>query len=240
MGKIRKMGEVVRDLVDDTEFGTPRLSQGRPPIPTDSLTIEQLTALFFHAARKVCPGFRLTEEISASVGLLFDWALRVRAAGAIDPDKGLLLYGSVGAGKTTMIHIIREFASYVRPVTLGRYRGDTFGEPYSFAVVSCRNACDRFTDSYYRGIRDYCRAPAICFDELGAESIPTLHYGTAENVMAYIIGARYDRLRDLRATHFTTNMAPRDIRAAYGDRIYDRLREMVNFVEFTGKSFRKG
>lgn len=212
-----------------------RLREGNPPIPADSLSREQIWGLWFHAARQVCPDYVLTDDLLRPTLDLIRWALRIPAPG-VDPDKSLCLYGNIGTGKSTLLQVVRKFAGFVRPVTLGRYVNG--GEPYTFGIYSAREICDLFADGNYRAIRPFRQYAAIAIDELGSESIPTMHFGTPENVMGYILAARYDRRDTLRCTHMTTNLSPADLRRTYGDRIYDRLRETVNFIEFSGPSFR--
>lgn len=212
-----------------------RQNEGNPPIPSGSLSNEQVWALWYHSARLVCPDYVLTDELLAPTVDLIRWALRIPAPG-LDPDKSFCLYGNIGTGKSTLLQVVRKFAGFVRPVTLGRYAGH--GEPYTFGIYPAREICDQFADGNYRAIRQFRQYQSIAIDELGSESIPTMHYGTPENVMSYILAARYDRRNELRCTHMTTNLSPADLRHTYGDRIYDRLREMVNFIEFRGPSFR--
>jgi DNA replication protein DnaC len=80
----------------------------------------------------------------------------------------------------------------------------------------------------------------ICFDDLGTEDTEKAHYGNRTNVMEKIILNRYDHCRN-KLTHFTTNLTAEQIKETYGLRVTDRLREMVNVLDFpTGtKSFRK-
>ena len=56
--------------------------------------------------------------------------------------------------------------------------------------------------------------------------------------MQYIFQRRYDS-RNNQFTHVTSNYTPEQIAEYYGARIYDRFKEMFNFVALRGKTFRK-
>lgn len=46
-------------------------------------------------------------------------------------------------------------------------------------------------------------------------------------------------MRDNQFTHATTNLSLKQLSQVYSPRIYDRCKEMFNFVEIRGKTFRK-
>jgi DNA replication protein DnaC len=67
------------------------------------------------------------------------------------------------------------------------------------------------------------------------------HYGHEKNVMAEIILNRYDNNLPYHCTHITTNLTADEIKAQYGTRVTDRIREMFNIIKFPvgAKSRRK-
>ena len=147
----------------------------------------------------------------------------------LELHKGLWLWGNIGTGKSTMLEIIKDFCKIVRP--------KQNGWAYSFRINNVIDVCSDFSVGGYGAIKTYIDSNRQAFDEIGSETIPTGHYGTGENVMQYILQRRYDR-RFSSFTHATSNISPGDIKQLYGARIYDRCREMFNFVEMRGKSFR--
>lgn len=151
--------------------------------------------------------------------------------GRLDPSKGLWLHGDIGSGKTTMLKIIKNFCRKFRP-------GIDAGNPYSFRISNAIEVCSKFAHEGYSGIQTFIDSRAQAFDEIGSESSPTGYFGTAENVFQYILQRRYDN-RHNSFTHVTTNFTVPEIKKLYSPRIYDRCREMFNFVEFNGTSFRK-
>lgn len=188
--------------------------------------------LFVRHALAVCPGFTIREEMKPAYNDILHWAV-MDYAGNLDPDKGLLLWGDIGTGKSTMLRIIRNFCGDVRPIVDGKR--------YSFGITNVIDVCADYADESsgggYRAIRRYIENPRQAFDELGSETVPTGRYGNFENVMQYIFQSRYDN-RNHQFTHATTNLTVDQIRDVYDERIYDRFKEMFNFVALRGKTFR--
>ena len=118
---------------------------------------------------------------------------------------------------------------------------DYDGNRYYFRIDNVIDVCAAYADESiyggYRGIRQYIDSPRQAFDELGSETVPTGRYGNFENVMQYIFQSRYDN-RYHQFTHATTNFTIDQIQDVYGERIYDRFKEMFNFVALRGKTFR--
>lgn len=188
----------------------------------------ELKWLFMNVARKVCPGFVVTEQNRRVVADVFDWC--VMAPGSrLDPEKGLWLWGNIGTGKSTMLRIVRDFCRYVRPY-------DGIG-PYSFRISDAKEVAGEFMSEGFKGIETFIMSRRQAFDELGAESLAS-HYGTPLNVMEHVLLRRYDRRHDA-FTHVTTNLSIQQLRQHYGERVYDRCFEMFNFVEMPGRSWRQ-
>lgn len=201
--------------------------------PVDLSRINRAKFLFLECARKICPRYEIREDQKSILNEIVHWAL-MDYTGKLDPDRGLLLWGDIGTGKSTLLLIIREFCRLVRP-----YED---GYPYSFRITNvidiCAQYADESRDGGYSAIQTYISSRRQAFDELGSETTPTGRWGNYENVMQYILQRRYD-LRDGNFTHATTNLSLEQISEVYSARIYDRCKEMFNFVEIHGKTFRK-
>ena len=102
----------------------------------------------------------------------------------------------------------------------------------------CAEFSDESRDGGYYALQTYITSSRQAFDELGSETIPTGRGGNFENVMQYVLQRRYD-LRDNQFTHATTNLSLQQLSQVYSPRIYDRCKEMFNFVEIRGNTFRK-
>jgi DNA replication protein DnaC len=153
--------------------------------------------------------------------------------GTLNQQKGILLAGNVGCGKTT---IMRMFA--LNPKS-------------SFHIVSCRKPASEFADKEYGGFSaiekyfTYQRAGqdnpfrhaefGMCFDDLGTEN-QRKHFGNEANVMEEIILSRYDIPALHRMTHITTNLTADQIKEYYGPRVASRMKEMFNILSFNPQS----
>lgn len=142
----------------------------------------------------------------------------------ISLQKGILLSGPVGCGKTTLMNLMR-FVSQ---------------SENKFILKSCRDISFEFIQDGYEVIHRYSKGKLYesnvrnyCFDDLGTEN-NLKYFGNECNVMAEILLSRYDLFisRKLQ-THITTNLSASEIEKQYGNRVRSRLREMVNLIGFS-------
>lgn len=146
----------------------------------------------------------------------------------LNPDKGIMLAGPVGCGKTE----IMDFFKY------------NFHD--SFIVVSCRDLTYSYSKlgdeaiKRYNGLIPFVdvhltygqNKVGVCFDDMGTED-DRKNYGNESNVMADVMLNRYDNKRNLiRKTHITTNLTTDEMEQRYGSRVRSRMREMFNLVVF--------
>lgn len=143
-------------------------------------------------------------------------------------NKGVLLFGGVGVGKTTLMQAFQRNALY------------------SYRVISCREVETKFSVDGNTAIDEFSQNRVIpinsnpyghkeigyCFDDLGTENAITKHFGNAKNVMADVLLNRYDNKLDPRATHITTNLSLQEIEKFYGTRVLDRIAENFNIITF--------
>jgi len=139
-------------------------------------------------------------------------------------NKGILLAGPVGCGKTTLMKIFSE------------------NQKSSYAVVPCKKISSLFVSDGFDIIEvnsDPFKVSAnmfrqnvygACFDDLGTEEM-RVHFGNKVNTMQDIILNRYERVEH-GYTHFTTNLIVDQIKDIYGERAYSRLKEMVVMISF--------
>lgn len=200
------------------------------------MDIDTLKRAFMAEAYEVCPGFTIEPSMKELMNDIFRWCI-MDDTGRYNPDKGLWLYGDIGTGKTTMLEIVKRFCRYYRPWQDSDGSGRYF-VPYSFRISNAVKVCDDFSRHGYAGIDTYIDSTRQAFDELGSESVAVGHFGTVQNVFQYILQRRYE-MRHTGFTHATTNMELSEISQRYGARIWDRCKEMFNFVEFSGASWRK-
>jgi len=140
----------------------------------------------------------------------------------IDLNKGILLSGPVGCGKTTLMNLMKTLTA----------------TEHKFYIKPCRDISFEFIQDGYEIIQKYSKGKlypdpkTICFDDLGTEK-NLKYYGNECNVMAEIILSRYDIFISKKIyTHITTNLSASEIETAYGNRVRSRLRNMLNLIAF--------
>ena len=176
---------------------------------------------------KICPEFQITEENKKVLNAIFEYT---NGTGTLNPNKGILLFGDIGTGKSTMLNILAEFQRLYKQgfmvVNTSKLAADFAAEGIEALNESTWNKSSRgATQPVERG-----------FDELGRELIPAKHYGNELNVMQHILQIRYDLKVK---THATTNLSVEELEKRYGSHIFDRMVETFNFIEMRGESFRK-
>jgi energy-coupling factor transporter ATP-binding protein EcfA2 len=170
--------------------------------------------------------FKIMEEDYPIVYKLIAYFLKDEQASfqlGINLNKGLLMSGPVGCGKTALMNLMR----YLTPAE------------YKFTVKPCRDISFEFIKDGYEVIHRYSRGkldqldPKIyCFDDLGLEN-NLKYYGNECNVMAEILLSRYDLYISRRIqTHITTNLSASEIEAQYGNRVRSRMRELFNLIAY--------
>jgi len=141
----------------------------------------------------------------------------------IDPNKGLLLSGPVGCGKTSLMKLLKYIVPSQRP----------------YEVIPCRNIVFSFNHLGYKTIEDYGDSQFFCFDDLGIEPIGR-HYGNDCNVMGEVLLSRYELFLQAKIkTHATTNLNAQELEERYGNRVRSRMRELFNLVAFDKGSMDK-
>ncbi|MCC7533829.1 MAG: ATPase [Bacteroidia bacterium] len=141
--------------------------------------------------------------------------------------KGILLAGSIGCGKTSLMNLMR-------------YLND---KQSIYLVKPCRDIAFEFIQNGYEVIQKYSRQSFykdvpkhFCFDDLGTEN-NLKYYGNECNVMAEILLSRYDLFVSHQLiTHITTNLAASEIEQMYGNRVRSRMRELFNLIAFDNTS----
>lgn len=197
-----------------------------------SFVAEELYEYSLGRIREQMPDFKVdsdNESIIKSLSFYFSGDKRCEQYG-ISLDKGIMLLGPVGCGKTT---IMRMFS---------------INSHNAYSVVSCKKVTEDFTrngadsiDNYSSLVPVYAHhyfgqtGIGICFDDLGTEEIKK-HFGNVTDTMGDIIFHRYDNKALKSKTHFTGNISGDDIEQMYGSRIRSRLREMVNVISFNSDS----
>ncbi|KIA86468.1 hypothetical protein [Flavobacterium sp. AED] len=145
----------------------------------------------------------------------------------IDLSKGILVSGSIGCGKTSLMNLVRPFAYHSS----------------EYKIKTCREVSFEFAKNGFEAINCYTLKQAsqskltgYCFDDLGAEQ-QIKHFGNDCNVMAEVLISRYEQFVENKSvTHITTNLSASEIENNYGNRLRSRMRQMFNLITFDSRT----
>jgi len=138
----------------------------------------------------------------------------------IDTNKGLLISGPVGCGKTSLMKLLPHLAPHKT----------------NYEMIPTRNIVFSFNASGFQVLEKYNETKNFCFDDLGIEPTGS-HYTKECNVMGEILLSRYDIFIENKfKTHITSNLNALELEKKYGNRVRSRLREMFNLISFDENS----
>lgn len=154
--------------------------------------------------KSVC--FYLAGDDRFEKELKFDW------------NKGLLVYGSAGIGKTSIFRIMAP--NPIRPLK----------------IYSMLDIAEEVKES---GSCTINTMATILIDDVGTEPELINHFGTKVNWFKDFIESYYHHHRGFGNLIITTNLGGREIEERYGYRVRSRIREMFNMIPVTGNDKRK-
>lgn len=167
--------------------------------------------------------FRLHKEDKPVLLILYCYFIQDQNAGAIiglDINKGLLISGPVGCGKTTLMNLMPKSTRH----------------KINYEMIPTRNIVNNFNEVGFEVLEKYKDTKDYCFDDLGLE--PTGCHNTKDcNVMEEILLSRYDLFKTKNVkTHITTNLSVEELEARYGSQLIRGLGEMFNLIGFAKSS----
>ena len=139
---------------------------------------------------------------------------------ADQPMKGLLIRGEVGCGKTLLMEILKVIFYYQWKVI------------NLVPAIDLADACQRNNQA----VIDRANRGIVCLDDLGQEASSVKTFGSERYPLIETLTHRYIHRR---LTFVTTNFTPAEIEQRYGNRIRDRLREMMHEIILPGGSRRR-
>ena len=140
---------------------------------------------------------------------------------------GILLCGTCGNGKTTLMLAIRSLINFLD-------MRDSYNEQLSVHLIDAREIV-RLNKDDYAGFKKIRSKQMLAIDDMGLEPSEVLDYGNVLNPVIDLLSYRYN---EQLFTIATTNLKPEEIRQKYGDRIADRFNEMMERIIFYNGSYR--
>ena len=144
---------------------------------------------------------------------------------------GLLLCGGCGTGKTTFAKAIAKLINSLELIVdldanyIEKYEIRTYQAPE--LTVICRTKHDEW--------KQICNQRMLIIDDLGTEPKEVSEYSNVLYPIIELLQIRYEKQL---FTIVTTNLTPEQFREKYGDRIADRMNEMMVKVVFKNPSYR--
>lgn len=160
-------------------------------------------------------------EIAEKIDKVSSWFCRE------DAVRGLFLFGTLGSGKTTLLKAI-----------YGLLRASGLGSE-SLVMTTSTKLFEEYRANENHLVNQYgcyLRARYLLLDDLGMEPLRCLVYGVERFPIQDLIYERYDRQR---ITMITSNLDKTELRERYGERMYDRLVEMMLPLCFRAISYRR-
>lgn len=148
---------------------------------------------------------------------------------------GLMLCGLCGNGKTTLARALATLIEFITEKEM------SFSNRCVMKFQTARNICrlcaagEKYKEES-AVFRSLFHEPMLIIDDLGQEPQEVVVYGMVHNPIVDLITERYDRRL---MTVITSNLETEDIRRIYGERLFDRMKEMFVPVIFENESFRK-
>lgn len=150
-------------------------------------------------------------------------------------DKGIMLAGNFGTGKTWLMSLFRKNNRQVYHIEQAKDIAFAYQQNGDEAIERHRN---KITNAFNDPTVFYQKFSGLCMEDIGAEDVKN-NFGNKVNVIGDIMEARY--VRDLMGVwfHGTTNLTVTQFEQFYGGRVTSRLREKINFIELRGPDRRK-
>lgn len=157
--------------------------------------------------------------------------------GVVNPrlEKGLLLAGNFGVGKTWLMKLFAKNKRQVYHLHNAKQVADAFEADGEEAV---RSFVYKIKNAVNDGARFYQPYTGLCLDDIGTEDVK-VNYGNRKNVIGDLIEKRYALGNCGIFLHATTNLTADQMKEFYGGRVTSRMREVFNLIALPGQDRRK-
>jgi len=152
-----------------------------------------------------------------------------------DLNKGLMLIGQYGSGKTLILDFLQEVKGMFK--IPGRHTN---------AYEICKLYDLEQKQKGFEGYSQLLNSGCLYIDEVGDEPLVSKSFGNEENVIYRTLKIKLDQIENQKEKDkifMTSNLSIKEIKERYGDRVWDRIKGAMNIVvlgvQEGDKSFRK-
>ena len=190
----------------------------------------QMKFNFMASADKICEGYKIDSELKEDLNDLCKYFLGIE--GKLTLKKGIFLSGTYGAGKSTLMMVIRQWLADYWKESGNGFMVTSIEE--IIQTYKTTNSLDKFVnnsdDPYRSGARH------LLINEFGGEMNDKIYGVESQQILDSLMKMRYDLFQQKKKlTHCTSNFAPSSNNMA----LLDRYIEMFNVIEIKTKSQRK-
>lgn len=188
---------------------------------------ERVNYVWSQTASKLTPGYKDTHpEITKQ---LISYIMRSKQC-TLDLNKGLLLIGPTGTGKTRTMQTLSAVIGFLQEFRFKIYSGNDMERAFRLQEGNSERV----------NLESALRQKMFGIDDLGEEHDSVKVYGTNINVGIEALTIRYNEQMSRGSLTFaTTNLDRAALKRKYGARIDSRIDEMFNVIFITGKDLRK-
>jgi len=190
---------------------------------TKAEAVEMLTASVKNEVEYRHRQFVMNDSVKAQVETMAEWLTS-------DSTKfGLLLCGGCGNGKTTLVKAFQQLLCCLN------LRDEHHRCTYGIQIKDAKQIV-RMMKADYQTWEKLSQVDMLAIDDLGIEPVEVMDFGNVLCPVVDLLTKRYDMQL---FTIITTNLTPSEIREKYGDRIADRMNEMMVKIIFNNDTYRK-
>lgn len=213
---MEKIDIIIANLLKTSGVQIPSKLRGALENVTEAQMREIVLALYKSNVESLGSRFIEKDSVLDKIQKISKWLCKKEKS-------GLLLYGNCGTGKTAMMKTIYKILSSGRPFS-------------NTEIITATDLYSCFTEPELRCKYESVKMVELSvIDDLGCEPERCMIYGVDYQPIQTLFYYRYEKRL---ITVLSTNLDDKMIVERYGVRVWDRIEEMFDRIQFLEESFR--
>lgn len=213
---MEQIDKIIASLLPTSEVPTPSKLRGQLEKVSEKEMREIVLALYRSKVESLGYGFIADDGTMGKIQKVSKWLCKKE-------KPGLFLYGRCGTGKSILAQVIFKILSQGRP----------FGSCRMITAIDLQSS---FKDLENGWLYESVKTEAVSIiDDLGCEPARCMIYGVDYQPIQDLFYHRYDKRL---ITVLSSNLDDKMITERYGLRVWDRIEEMYDRIQFLEGSFR--